>query len=192
MFLNFKNNDRWKTKKDIETVFNKLKPYLKHGTIILTSNFQNYSAILSPTPIKHSSFCYIENGLYYSIELSNSCNLEKQPMLEFLKNRNSIFLFDYFDENIMTKTMNYVFNYKNIPYGFFGNKEYCYKLIFNVYRDVYEKELNKKYNKMSNFFPIINYFGLEFVNAHSVLRSKKFIPTCCIINNSFMVFKKEI
>lgn len=189
MFLIQRQGDRWKTKKDIEIVFNKIKPYLKHGTIILTSNFQNYSAILSPTPIKHSSFCYIDNGTYYSIELSNTCNLNKQPILEFLKERNSIFLFDYFDPVVMDHTMNYVFNYKNIPYGFFGNREYCYQLIFNVYRDVYEKEFNKKFKKMSNFFPVINYFGMEFVNAHSILKSKKFIPTCCIINNTFLTFK---
>lgn len=183
--------ERFRNRQDLEKIFSHLKPFLKHGTIVLTSNFQNLNSLLSPTPIKHSSFCYIENDIYYAVELSETSQLKKYPFIDFLKKRDTIFLFDYYDPVIMNKTMNYVFNYKNKKYGFFGNSEYCYKLIFDVYNDVYEKEYNKKYKNMSDFFPVINFFGLEYVNSNSILRSKKFVPTCCLINNMFIKMKPD-
>lgn len=182
--------ERIRQKNDLEKIFLCLKPYLKHGTVILTSNFQNFNSLFSPTPVKHSSFCYIEDGEYYAIEITDTSKLKKHPFLDFLKKRDTIILFNYYDPIIMNKTMNYIFNYKNKSYGFFGkNTEYCYKLIFDLYRDVYEKEYNKKYVKMSDFFPVINFFGLEYVNSNSIFRSKKFVPTCCLFDNIFVKIK---
>lgn len=181
--------ERSRNQHDLEKIFLCLKPYLKHGTIVLSSNFQNFSSLISPTPVKHSSFCYIENGVYYIVEISDRTKLKKHSFIEFLRKRDTVILFDYYDINIMNKTMNYIFNYKDKKYGFFGNKEYCYKLIFEVYRDVYEKEYNKKCENMSDFFPVINFFGMECVNSNSIFQSKKFIPTCCLINNIFIKMK---
>lgn len=183
--------EKYRNESDIQKIFLLIKPFLKHGTIILTSNFQNLNALISPSGIKHSSFCYIEEDIYYVIELSNTSQLKKQNINEFLKKRDSLFLFDYYNSSIMNKTMNYILDYENVEYGFFGKSEYCYKLIFNVYRDVYKNEYNIIYKNMSEFFPVINFFGLEYVNSNSILKSKKFIPTCCVMNNIFLKFKNS-
>lgn len=175
-------------KENLLLIFNKLKPFLKHGTIILASNFQNSNALISPTIIKHSCFSYIEDNNYYIIEVSESSILKKMPILDFLKKRDSIFLFDFYDKEKMNKTIDYIMNYKDFTYGFFGkNQNYCYKIIFDIYNDV----SNNKYKKMSEFFPVFKIFGMEFVNSQSIMKSKKFIPTCCIIGNKFITFKNK-
>lgn len=180
-----------RNKEDLERLFLLLKPYLYHGSILLTSTFENFSSLFSPTPIKHSSFCYIENNEYYMIEISNSSKLKKEDVLTFLEKKDTIFIFNYYDIEIMKKTMDYIFNYKDVDYGFFGKRTYCYKLIFEVYRDVYRYHYNIEYKKMSDFIPVINFFGLEYINANSILNSKKFICNCCFIHNRFITFEQR-
>lgn len=173
-----------RTQKNILILFLKLKPYLKHGSIILVSNFQNITALISPTPIKHSAFCYIENDTYYAIEMSEN-GLKKTKFIDFLNRRNYICVFDYYDTNIMHKTMDYIYNYKDCSYGFFNNNQYCFKIIFSIYNDA----LNKPYKNMSEFCPVFVFFGVEYVNSNSILKSQKFIPRCCVIENYFICFK---
>lgn len=180
---------RERNAKNVDLLFSYIKPFLKHGSIILTSIFHHTTSLISPTPIKHSSFCYIENNNYFILEISNRKKLSKIDIKHFLKNIDCIYIFKYHDENIMKKTMDYVFDYKDLNYGFFGNTEYCFKLIFDVYRDVYKNLYNILYKKMSDFFPVFSIFGLEFVNSNSILKSKKFMVSCCVINNVFIEFK---
>lgn len=171
-----------RTDKNVKEMLSKIYPYLNHGTIILTSNFQNILALISPTSIKHCSFCYIKDNVKYIVEVNeNSKLMVYTPEFFFLK-KESVFLFDYYDKEIMYKSMDYFFNYKNFRYGFFGNDNYCYKIVFDIYNDAHDK----KFKKMSDFFPVFKFFGLEFVNSHSITNSKRFIFTCSVIKNCFL------
>lgn len=175
-----------KPNKKIQILFNKIKPFLKQGSIILSSNFNSNLALISPSSIKHCSFINIKDNKYYVVEMSEH-GFAIKDIMDFLKTRQSIFLFEYIDIDIMEKTMNYIYNYKRKKYGFFGNdSEYCFKLIFDLYNTVYEG----KFKKMSEFFPVFKILNLEYANSNSILKSKKFKPIICIINNIFIKFKK--
>lgn len=169
---------------DTNIIFSKLKPYLIHGALILVSKFSHYNTFISPTPVKHCGFCYIENNEYFVYEM-NETGLKKQPILEFLKHRSTFFIFYYYDLDIMKQAVENVFYYKDVSYSVVDpKKQYCYKLIF----DIYNIALNYKYKKMKGFFPVFQIFGQEFANSNSVFLSKKFIPQCAIINNFFIQF----
>lgn len=174
---------RERSENNIQELLKKIKPFLKHGTIILTSNFQNILALLSPTKIKHCSFCYIRDDKKYIVEVNeNSKLMVYEPEIFFLK-KDSIFLFDYYDKSVMERSMDFFFDYKNFHYGFFGKDNYCYKIIFDIYNDVY----GKKFKKMSDFFPAFQIFGLEFANSNSITNSKRFLLTSCVIKNCFVI-----
>lgn len=166
----------------------KIKPFLLQGSIILSSDFTVMSANFSPSPIKHCSFCQIENGNYYITEISE-IGFKKIPISEFLKYKQDLYIFHYKDINLMSKSMDYIEKYKNKPYGFFSDsQEYCYKLVFTLYNDLYDN----KFKKMSEFLPVFSGVGnIEYLNSNSIFKSKRFIGKCCIINNKFIVLGKR-
>lgn len=172
----------------VECIVKKIKPYLKHGGLLLVSNFKGKLALISPTPIKHTGFLYLENNTWFVIEMTETSELKKVSLEIFLQKRQSIFLFDFYDIKIMKTTMNYIFDYKDFSYGMFGDQQYCYKIIYTLYN----KAMGNVYKKMSDFFPVFKIFGLEFSNSNSILRSKKFIPQCAVINQVLVRFKQGL
>lgn len=178
--LSFYNSERI----NINNLIIKLKPYLKHGSIILSSNFNIIISYISPTSIKHCSFCYIISNEYYIIEISES-GFRQLTLYDFIKSKTTIFVLEYIDEQIMNKTMDFIFKYKNKKYGFFKDQEYCYKFLFNLYNEAY----NFKYKNISDFVPSFKILGNEYINSNSLISSKKFYPKCCVINNYFIKIK---
>lgn len=166
----------------IVNLVKKIKPFLKHGGLLLVSNFKGKLAMISPSPIKHTGFLYLENNTWFVIEMTESSELKKVLLEVFLQKRHSIFLFDFYDDTIMNKTMDYIFDYENFSYGMFGDQQYCYKIIYTLYN----RTMGNVYKKMSDFFPVFKIFGLEYSNSNSILQSKKFIPRCVVINNVFI------
>lgn len=180
--LNLKFNKGERT--NINDLIIKLKPFLLHGCIVLSSNFNIIMSYVSPSPIKHCSFCYIRNDKYYIIEISET-GFNVLTLYDFLKCKLNIYIFYYKDIKIMSETMNYIYNYKDKKYGFFKDQEYCYKLLFNIYNDVY----GHIYNNISDFIPSFKILNTEYINSNSILVSKDFFMKCCIINNKFILKK---
>lgn len=170
---------------NVNNLIKKVKPYLKHGSIILSSNFNIVVSYISPTSIKHCSFCYIIGDNYHIIEISET-GFRKTSLYDFIKSKTTIFILEYIDEKIMNQTMDYIFKYKDKKYGFLDDQEYCYKLLFNLYNEVY----NFKYKKISDFIPAFKILDKEYINSNSLISSKKFYPKCCIINNYFIKIKE--
>lgn len=176
--LKFNNGERT----NINDLIIKIKPFLIHGCIVLSSNFNIIMSYVSPSPIKHCSFCYIRNDKYYIIEISEK-GFNILTLYNFLKLKLNIYIFYYKDIKIMNKTMNYIYNYKDKKYGFFKDQEYCYKLLFNIYNDVH----GNIYNNISDFIPSFKILNTEYINSNSILLSKNFFMKCCIVNNKFIL-----
>lgn len=170
---------------NINNLIIKIKPFLLHGCIILSSNFNIIMSYISPSPIKHCSFCYIRNNKYYIIEISEK-GFNITTLYDFLKTKPNIYIFYYKNIDIMNKTMQYIYDYKDKKYGFFKDQEYCYKLLF----DIYNNALGNIYNNISDFIPSFKILNTEYINSNSILCSKDFFMKCCIINNKF-IFKKN-
>lgn len=167
-----------------EILFQKLKPFLKHGSLILSSNKNNYIYSIIPSSIKHASFCYIDNEKYYNISMTEY-GFKVQTFLSFLEIPNSFFIFEYYDLNIMKKSMNYIFNYKNYKYGFTGNRISCYDLIFHIYNNATGNNFQNK----NSFIPSIKLFNYDILNSNSIINSSKFCLKVFIIENIFVTLK---
>lgn len=169
-------------KETIDIYINRLTPFLNHGSILLVSNFQNMLALISPTQVKHTGFVYKTDQGISIIELNEHSELKIVTLYDFLKTRSTVFVVDYYDKELMSKTMNYIFDYKDVRYGFFSDEqEYCYKIIYTLYN----KALGGTYKKMSDFWPVFKLFGGEFANSKSIFLSRKFKVICGIVNGVF-------
>lgn len=175
--LKFNNGERT----NINELIIKLKPYLLHGCIVLSSNFNIIVSYISPSPIKHCSFCYIKDNNYYIIEISEH-GFKISKLYDFLKIKLNIYIFYYKDLDIMKKTMDYIYNYKDKKYGFFKEQEYCFKLLFDIYNDA----LGNIYKSINEFIPTFKILSTEYINSNSILASKNFLFKCCIIDNYFI------
>lgn len=172
---------------NIDELIIKLKPFLLHGSIVLSSNFNIILSYISPSPIKHCSFCYIDkNKDYYIIEISEK-GFNITTLYNFLKIKSNIYVLHYKDINIMKKTMKYIFKYKNKKYGFFKDQEYCYKLLFDIYNDT----LGNIYKNINDFIPSFKILNKEYINSNSLISSTNFIIKCCVIDDYFIISKKN-
>lgn len=165
-------------------IIEKIKPFLLHGTIILTSNFSTIASLISPSPIKHCSFCLIENGIYYAVEISEK-GFTKRTLEEFFINRGVIVLFHYYDLKVMNECVDVIYEYQDQSYGFLKDNQYCFKIVFTLYN----RYFGYPYKKMSEFIPVFTFLGNEFVNANSFFKSKTFIPKCYISSNKYIEFE---
>jgi hypothetical protein len=177
--LNLKFNHGERT--NINILIEKLKPYLLHGAVILSTNFNVIASYISPSPIKHCSFCYIKDNKYYIIEISEK-GFNVLTLYDFLKIKLNIYIFYYKDIEIMGKTMQYIFNYKDKKYGFFKDQEYCYKLLFDIYNDT----LGNIYKNINDFIPSFKIFNKEYINSNSLITSNNFYMKCCLIDDYFI------
>lgn len=169
---------------NVDKIIDLLNPYIKHGGIILSSESRNLLSFFSPSPIKHCSFFFLEKNDIFIIDICET-GYKKRKFKDFLKYKDEFYIFYYKDLNAMNKSMNYIENYKDKAYGFINeDKQYCFKLIFSIYNDVY----NKKFKSMKEFIPVFIILNKEFINSNSILLSKDFIPQCCIIKNKFITF----
>lgn len=158
---------------------NKIQKYLLSGCIILSSTDNYMSYYLAPSPIKHCSI-YYNNKIIEMTEFGfRIITLE-----EFLLYKDMIMVFYYKSPTIMRKTLNYVFKYQNMAYGFFSNNEqYCFKILY----DIYNEALGYKF-KMQNFLPTFKIFNKNFINSNSFMLSENFFPACSIYKGFFISF----
>lgn len=168
-------------KKDPTPVYNKIKPFLKHGAIVLSNQTNIISFLFSPTIIKHCGFIYIKNNNEYVVSMTESGFLET-PILEYITMKDEIFIFYFRDLDIMKQSMNSIYDYQDYTYGFSKDTMYCFKLLIYLYRDLINID------EEINFFKV---GGYEFINANSIIESKSFLPICFLIRDIFIDFTKK-